>query len=48
LQDGYTDLAGMFDYVSVSSDLGSVQQLALLVVHDQHGCVARLCSVPKF
>jgi hypothetical protein len=46
-KDGYTDLAGRFDYASVSTDdLGRTKRFAVLVV-DAEGGAARLeCAPP--
>jgi hypothetical protein len=47
-KDGYTDLRGKFDYVSLStSDLDGVENFALLVMHDEHGAVIREATPPK-
>jgi hypothetical protein len=47
-KDGYTDLRGKFDYVSLSTnDLDAVEQFALLILHDEHGAVIREAAPPK-
>lgn len=47
-KDGYTDLRGRFDYVSLSTDdLDRVERFALLVLSDDHGAVIREAPPPK-
>jgi len=47
-KDGYTDLRGRFDYVSLSTDeLDGVERFALLVLSEEHGAVIREASPPK-
>jgi len=46
-KDGYTDLRGVFDYASLSTDeLSHVQRFALLVKSDSHGAVIRTARPP--
>ncbi|QTA80960.1 Uncharacterized protein dnl_32770 [Desulfonema limicola] len=47
-KDGYTDLRGRFDYVSLSTDeLDQVKNLAMLILSDKHGAVIKEAIVPK-
>ena len=47
-KDGYTDLRGKFDYVSLNTDeLDSVEQLSLLVMSDQNGSLVREVAPPQ-
>ena len=47
-KDGYTDLRGRFDYVTQSNiPLDGIQQLALLILSDDHGTVIRTVGLPK-
>jgi len=47
-KDGYTDLRGKFDYVSISSDqLDRTTQLAILVSTETLGCVVKQVNKPK-
>lgn len=47
-KDGYTDLRGRFNYVSLNSDLISkVKRFALLIVCDEFGSITRECNPPK-
>ena len=47
-KDGYTDLRGRFDYVSLNTnELGAVQKFAVLVYSDAHGAVVREATPPK-
>ena len=46
-KDGYTDLRGRFDYVSLSSgDLGSVQRFAILVIDPERGATLQEADPP--
>jgi hypothetical protein len=46
-KDGYTDLLGWFDYVSLStSDLNHTEQFAILVVDDECGAATLLANPP--
>jgi len=47
-KDGYTDLRGKFDYVSLSTkDLDEVERFALLIMHEEHGAAIREADPPK-
>lgn len=47
-KDGYTDLRGRFDYVSLNNrNPNEVQSLAILVLHDRHGALIREAQPPK-
>jgi hypothetical protein len=47
-KDGYTDLRGRFDYVSLSAnELENVQTFALLVLSDEHGAIVREAKPPQ-
>ena len=47
-KDGYTDLRGQFDYVSVSSNqLKNTQKFAILVVTKQYGTAVKYVKPPK-
>lgn len=47
-KDGYTDLRGMFDYVSLSTDqLDGVDRIAILVLSEDHGAIVRETKPPK-
>jgi hypothetical protein len=47
-KDGYTDLRGKFDYVSLSTDdLDRVARFALLVMSEKDGALIREASPPK-
>lgn len=46
-KDGYTDLRGKFDYLSLSSDLvDRVQRLGILVLTEEHGAAIREAAAP--
>jgi 5-hydroxyisourate hydrolase-like protein (transthyretin family) len=46
-KDGYTDLRGRFDYVSVSGwDGASVDRYAILVMHDEGGATITELAPP--
>ena len=48
-KDGYTDINGRFDYISVSGQDGDdVKEYAILVMHDQHGAVVRSIQAPAY
>jgi hypothetical protein len=48
LKDGYTDLRGKFDYVSLNTnELDNVAKLAILVLSDTSGAVIREAAPPK-
>ncbi|ETO12375.1 hypothetical protein RFI_25001, partial [Reticulomyxa filosa] len=47
-KDGYTDLQGKFDYLSISTDqLQRATQLAILVSTEDLGCVVKQVNKPK-
>jgi hypothetical protein len=47
-KDGYTDLRGRFDYVSLNTnELDSVERFALLVLSEEHGALVREAAPPK-
>jgi hypothetical protein len=47
-KDGYTDMRGRFDYVSLSNQpLDDVRKFALLVLSDEFGAVVREAQPPK-
>jgi hypothetical protein len=47
-KDGYTDLRGRFDFVSLSTDeLDSVEKFAILVLNEEYGAVIREAEPPK-
>lgn len=47
-KDGYTDLRGRFDYVSLSTnELDNVAKFSLLVLSDEHGAIVREAAPPK-
>jgi len=47
-KDGYTDLRGRFDYISLSTDeLSLVTKLALLVMSEKNGSVIKEANPPK-
>lgn len=46
-KDGYTDLRGKFDYLSLSSDLvDRVHRIAILVLTEEHGAAIREAAPP--
>jgi len=47
-KDGYTDLRGCFDYVSLSTDeQDHVQRFALMIISDEHGSLVKETDPPK-
>lgn len=47
-KDGYTDLRGRFDYVSLSNQpLDTVQRFSTLILNDEHGAIVRTATPPK-
>ncbi|MEC8928735.1 MAG: hypothetical protein VX705_05930 [Verrucomicrobiota bacterium] len=47
-KDGYTDLRGRFDYVSLNTgELDNVTSFAILILHPQHGATIREAKPPK-
>jgi len=46
-KDGYTDIRGKFDYVSLNTDtLSTIQRFALLVVDDELGSLVQEANPP--
>ena len=46
-KDGYTDLRGRFDYVSISADmLSSVEKFSVLILSEEYGAVVREARRP--
>lgn len=47
-KDGYTDLRGVFDYTSLSTnELDYVERFSLLILSEEHGAVIREAEPPK-
>jgi hypothetical protein len=47
-KDGYTDMRGRFDYVSLNTqDLPNVERFALFIMSDAHGSCVKECVPPK-
>ncbi|MCP4107944.1 MAG: hypothetical protein GY749_20765 [Desulfobacteraceae bacterium] len=47
-KDGYTDLRGKFDYVSLSTDdLDRVEKFAILILSEEYGAIIREAVPPK-
>jgi hypothetical protein len=47
-KDGYTDIRGRFDYVSLNaSELPKVEKFALFIMSDDHGSLIRECLSPS-
>ena len=47
-KDGYTDLRGKFDYVSLNTDeIDRVEELSLLVMTEEHGSLVREVDPPQ-
>jgi hypothetical protein len=47
-KDGYTDLRGLFDYASLTTEeTGSVERFAILMISETHGAVIREVAPPK-
>lgn len=47
-KDGYTDLRGKFDYVSLNTDeINQVKKLAILIMSDGHGAIVKEVAPPK-
>jgi hypothetical protein len=47
-KDGYTDLRGKFDYVSLNTnEIDDVERLSLLVMSEDDGALVREVRVPK-
>ncbi|KAN0045109.1 hypothetical protein ACTA71_006637 [Dictyostelium dimigraforme] len=48
-KDGYTDIAGYFDYSTVSSiDISNVSKLSILILSNQYGAVIKEAKPPGF
>ncbi|MFO1062735.1 MAG: hypothetical protein U0892_02525 [Pirellulales bacterium] len=46
-KDGYTDLRGQFDYVSLSTpDLTTTERFSILILHPEHGAMVKEASPP--
>lgn len=46
-KDGYTDLRGMFNYVSLNTDeLATIQKFSIFVTDDIHGSLMKECNPP--
>jgi hypothetical protein len=46
-KDGYTDLRGKFNFVSLNTDqLQQLNRFALFVMHDELGCMIKECNPP--
>jgi hypothetical protein len=47
-KDGYTDLRGRFDYVSLNTDeLDRVEKFAMLILSEKSGAIVKEASPPK-
>jgi len=47
-KDGYTDLRGRFDYVSLNTnEIADVDRLSILMLSKEHGAVIREAAPPK-
>ena len=47
-KDGYTDIRGTFDYVTLNQDnLNDIQSFSILVVSEQYGSVIREAGKPS-
>ena len=47
-KDGYTDLRGKFDYVSLNTnELDDIERLSLLVMSDENGALVREVAPPQ-
>ncbi|MEC8929432.1 MAG: hypothetical protein VX705_09490, partial [Verrucomicrobiota bacterium] len=47
-KDGYTDLRGRFDYVSLNTgQLDNVQSFSILILNNDHGATIREARPPK-
>ena len=47
-KDGYTDLRGKFDYVSLNTnELDNVDEISLLIMSDEHGSLVRSADPPQ-
>jgi hypothetical protein len=47
-KDGYTDIRGRFDYLSLNtSELDAVEKFAILILNEEYGAVVRETAPPK-
>ena len=47
-KDGFTDLRGKFDYVSLNTDLvNEVKKFSILMVSEKYGSIIATCNPPK-
>jgi tetratricopeptide (TPR) repeat protein len=46
-KDGYTDLRGKFDYVSISTPTAGITRYSLLIMSEQHGATVREVAPPQ-
>ena len=47
-KDGFTDLRGKFDYVSLNNDLvNEVKHFSILMVSEKYGSLIATCNPPK-
>ena len=47
-KDGFTDLRGKFDYVSLNTDLvNEVKKFSILMVSKEYGSIIATCNPPK-
>jgi hypothetical protein len=47
-KDGYTDVRGRFDYVSLSTDkLNSVERFSILILSETNGALVREAKKPN-
>lgn len=46
-KDGYTDLRGKFNFVSLNTDqLQQINRFSIFVMHDELGCMIKECNPP--
>ena len=47
-KDGFTDLRGKFDYVSLNTDLvNEVEKFSILMISKEYGSIIATCNPPK-
>jgi hypothetical protein len=47
-KDGYTDIRGRFDYLSLNtSELDAVEKFAILILNEEYGALIRETAPPK-
>ena len=47
-KDGYTDLRGRFNYVTLNSDLiNQVEKFSILIISEEYGSIIKECKPPK-